>query len=157
MKLIFKQRLLSLFDSYDIYDDQDQVVFKVEGKLSFGHKLLIYNVHDELVGMIKEELLTFMPRFALYKNNQYVGSIRKVFQLFKPAYVLDYLNWSIEGEIMEWNYDIYDENHQRVAKIDKELLHLTDIYILDVEDFQYALDVLMIALAIDIEKCSRQK
>ncbi len=157
MKLIFKQRLLSLFDSYDIYDDQDQVVFKVEGKLSFGHKLLIYNAHDELVGMIKEELLTFMPRFALYKNDQYVGSIRKVFQLFKPAYVLDYLNWSIEGEIMEWNYDIYDENHQRVAKIDKELLHLTDTYILDVANFQYALDVLMIALAIDIEKCSRQK
>ena len=98
-----------------------------------------------------------MPRFALYKNDQYVGSIRKVFQLFKPAYVLDYLNWSIEGEIMEWNYDIYDENHQRVAKIDKELLHLTDTYILDVANFQYALDVLMIALAIDIEKCSRQK
>ena len=43
MKLLFKQRFFSWFDSYDIYNDDGQVIYQVEGKLSWGHKLVIYD------------------------------------------------------------------------------------------------------------------
>lgn len=33
MKLILKQRIFSLMDSYDIYDEYDQVVYKVSSRL----------------------------------------------------------------------------------------------------------------------------
>ena len=38
MKLYFKQRMFSWFDSYDIYhmDENGAVAFTVEGKLSWG-------------------------------------------------------------------------------------------------------------------------
>ena len=36
MKLYFKQRLFSWFDSYDIYGEDGQVCYTVEGKLSWG-------------------------------------------------------------------------------------------------------------------------
>ena len=40
MKLYFKQRLFSWFDSYDIYDyDTGDVVYTVEGQLAWGHCL----------------------------------------------------------------------------------------------------------------------
>ena len=34
-KLLFKQRLFSWFDSYDIYDETEQTVYVVKGQLAF--------------------------------------------------------------------------------------------------------------------------
>ena len=39
MKLLFKQRLFSWFDSYDIYDEAGTPVYTVQGRLAWGHKL----------------------------------------------------------------------------------------------------------------------
>ncbi len=35
MKLLFKQRLFSWFDSYDIYDEYGNVIYTVKGELSW--------------------------------------------------------------------------------------------------------------------------
>ena len=45
MKLLFKQRLFSWFDSYDIYDEAGNTVYVVKGQLSWGHKLVIYDAY----------------------------------------------------------------------------------------------------------------
>ncbi len=39
MKLLFKQRFFSWFDSYDIYNEAGETVYTVEGKLSWGRSL----------------------------------------------------------------------------------------------------------------------
>ena len=36
MKLLFKQRYFSWFDSYDIYDEAGSAVYVVKGQLSWG-------------------------------------------------------------------------------------------------------------------------
>lgn len=41
MKLYFKQRFFSWFDSYDIYYEGGDVAYTVEGQLSWGHCLHI--------------------------------------------------------------------------------------------------------------------
>ena len=51
MKLLFKQRLFSWFDSYDIYDEAGNTVYVVKGQLSWGHKLVIYDAYgNEEIG-----------------------------------------------------------------------------------------------------------
>ena len=45
MKLLFKQRLFSWFDSYDIYDEAGNTVYVVKGQFSWGHKLAIYDAY----------------------------------------------------------------------------------------------------------------
>ena len=47
MKLLFKQRLFSWFDSYDIYDEAGNTVYGVKGQLSWGHKLVIYDAWEK--------------------------------------------------------------------------------------------------------------
>ena len=42
MKLLFKQRLFSWFDSYDIYDEFGNTVYLLKGKFSWGYKSVIY-------------------------------------------------------------------------------------------------------------------
>ena len=51
VKLLFKQRLFSWFDSYDIYDEAGNTVYVVKGQLSWGHKLVIYDAYGNEVGM----------------------------------------------------------------------------------------------------------
>ena len=68
---------------------------------------------------------------------------------------MDVNGWQIEGSFMEWDYSILDAQGGEVACISKELFHWTDTYVLDVADPDDALGVLLVALAIDAEKCSR--
>ena len=56
MKLLFKQRLFSWFDSYDIYDEAGNTVYVVKGQLAWGHKLIIYDAYGNEVGK-------FLPSF----------------------------------------------------------------------------------------------
>ena len=52
MKLLFKQRLFSWFDSYDIYDEAGNTVYVVKGQLSWGHKLVIYDAYGNEAGIM---------------------------------------------------------------------------------------------------------
>lgn len=50
-----------------------------------------------------------------------------------------------------------DESYDTVAVICKEIFNFTDTYVIDVKDVENALDALMFVLAIDAEKCTRNK
>ena len=96
-----------------------------------------------------------MPRFEMYRGDRFLGSIQRTFTLFRPKYSIDYCGWQVEGNWMEWDYSIRNSAGQEIATISKELWQLTDTYVIDVRDPQNALYVLMLVLAIDAEKCSR--
>ena len=155
MKLLFKQRIFSWFDSYDIYDEQGNTVYTVKGQLSWGHCLRIYDAWDNEIGTVKERILTFMPKFEVYLGSQYLGCISKEFTFFKPKYDIDYNGWHIDGDLWEWDYSITDGTGTPVAVISKELFRWSDTYVINVRDPKDALIALMFVLAIDAEKCSR--
>ena len=156
MRMTFKQRFFSWFDSYDIYDEQGKVLFTVEGQLSWGHCLKIYDSHNRAVGMVKERVLTFLPKFELYENENYVGCISKEFSLFVPRFHIDCKGWHVQGDLAQWDYSIVDCHNELVATISKKLFNWTDTYTIDVVHPQNALYALMLAIAIDAEKCSRK-
>ena len=82
MKLLFKQRVFSWFDSYDIYGEDGETVFTVQGRLSWGHCLEIFGPGGENVGTVKEELLTLLPRVAPDAGGAYIGENKKEFWVF---------------------------------------------------------------------------
>lgn len=154
MKLLFKQRFFSWLDSYDIYDEAGDTAYTVQGKLAWGHKLEIYDAAGAYAGTVREEVLTLLPRFALYAGETCLGCIRKEFTFFKPRFTLDCNGWTVEGSFMEWDYQVTDAAGRWVMTASKELLHWTDTYVLDVARPEDALLCLMIVLAIDAAKCS---
>ena len=156
MKLLFKQRFFSWFDSYDIYDETGAVLYTVKGQLSWGHCLKIYDAWDREIGTVKERVLTFLPKFEMYLADRYVGCISKELSFFLPKYHIDCNGWHVDGDLFEWDYQIIDSAGRPIANITKELLNWTDTYVIDVYDPQNALCALMLVLAIDAEKCSRK-
>jgi len=156
MRLTFKERLFTWFDSYDIYDEDGNVMFEVRGELSWGHLLRVYDSHGREVGCVQEKVLSFLPKFEIFRGNDYAGCIKKEFTFFTPSFDIDYRGWYVQGDFFEWDYTILNSANKTVATVHKELLHLTDTYIIDVRDSRDVLDVLMLVLAIDAEKCSRK-
>lgn len=156
MKLLFKQRLFSWFDSYDIYDEDGNSVYTVKGQLSWGHCLKIYDADDHEVGTIQERILTLLPKFEVYLGDQYVGSISKEFSFFTPKFNIDYNGWHVEGDFFEWDYSILNQSGRQIAEVSKQLFNWTDTYVIDVQNPSDALGALMLVLAIDAEKCSRK-
>lgn len=155
MKLLFKQRMFSWFDSYDIYNEAGEVVYVVKGQLAWGHCLKIFDAWGGEIGMVKERVLTFLPSFELYVGDDYLGCIRKEFALFKPVYTIECNGWQVEGNFWEWDYEITGPDGEPKAAVSKQLLNWTDTYVIDVADPADALCALMLVLAIDAEKCSR--
>ncbi len=155
MKLLFKQRFFSWLDSYDIYDVSGNVVYVIKGKISFGHLLKIYDSKGNEKGYIQERVFSFLPKFEMYVDNKYVGCIKKEFTFFKPKFYIDYKDWSVEGDWTEWDYEIKNRNNQIVAKVSKEIFNWTDTYSIDIANPEDTIFALMLVLAIDAEKCSR--
>ena len=156
MKLLFKQRFFSWFDSYDIYDEDGNTVFVVKGELSWGHLLRIYDADGHEVGHIAEKIFTWLPKFEMYLGDRYLGCISKEFSFFKPKFNIDCNGWHVEGDWFEWDYSILNTSGQEIATVSKELWNWTDTYVIDVRDPEDALCILMLVLAIDAEKCSRE-
>lgn len=155
MKLLFKQRLFTWFDSYDIYNENGDTLYTVEGQFSWGHCLHILDRNGTHVATVQEKVFRLLPKFELYIGDNLIGCIEKEFTFFKPSYNIDFNGWRVEGEIFEWDYNIINPQEEIVAVITKELFRFTDTYVIEVKNSEDALYALMLTLAIDAEKCSR--
>ena len=155
MKMLFKQRAFSWFDSYDIFDEYENVLFRVEGRLSWGHKLEISDANGRFLGTVREKVFAWMPRFKLYVGDEYAGSLRRKFRLFGRKYILDFKGWQVSGDVLGWDYVIADASGSPVATVQKRVLSLTDTYMIEVFRPEAALYALMIVLSIDADNCNR--
>ena len=155
MYLLFKQRFFSWFDSYDIFDRHGETLFTVNGQLAWGHCLKIYNRKYFEIATVKERIFTFLPKFELFDGERYIGCISKEFTFFRPKFNIDFNGWHIEGDLFEWDYSILNSQNKEIATVSKKLWNFTDTYEIFVENPEDALYALMLVLAIDAEKCSR--
>lgn len=155
MRLLFKERFFSWFDSYDIFDEDGSTVFVVKGKPSWGHKFKIYDANGNELATVKQKIWTFLPRFEMYLGENLIGTIKKEITFLRPKYRIDYNGWQIDGNWLEWDYKITSQEGDEIAIIKKQIWNWTDTYSIDVNDKKNALAALMVVISIDAEKCSR--
>ena len=153
MQLYLKQRIFTWFDSFDIYHEDGSVAYTVQGQLSWGHKLEVLDAEGRYLGMVRERALTFLPQFEMYQGDEYLGCIYREFTILRSRFTLDYQGWSLDGDILGWDYELRDMQGRTVATIAKELWRLGDTYVLDIERPEDAFYVVMAVLAIDCSRC----
>ena len=149
MQLMIKQRVFTLRDTFDVYDEQGAPAWFVESRLfSIPKETFVYDTAQQQRAAIRQKLWHLMPRFELWVDDRYLGCIRQVFG-FRPRYELEYGGWQVEGDFWGWDYRVLDEGGNIVASISKELLHWGDTYVIDIPDPANELPCLLIVLAID--------
>ncbi len=155
MKLLIKQRVFSWGDTYDIYDEQGNVRYIVKSELfSLGHQIHVFDVNQHEVAAIHEKLLTFLPQFEVEIGGRVIGTIQKKFTLFFPKYELDYNGWRVEGDFLQWDYDVYS-GCSSIIHITKELLHWGDTYSIQFSNPADELHGILLVITIDAANCSR--
>lgn len=154
MELLFRQRLFSWLDSYDVFDREGNTVYTVKGELSWGHRLQIYDAGGWHLGTVQEKVLAWLPRFELYSGGRLVGTLTKELSLLRPKFRLDCNGWRVEGDVWEWDYRVMEGSFQ-VSSLTKKLWNWTDTYRMEIARPEDALLCLMIILSIDAAKCSQ--
>ena len=157
MKLLIKEKMFSLFDSFKVYNEEGDTVYKVNGKLALKHSFEVENAKGEVVASLKEKLISLLPEYRVTIHGKDMGAVEKKLTLIHPKFTFTGKGWTASGDIFEWDYEIKDKNHKKVATISKKLLHLTDTYMIDTVRDEDALACLMFVLAIDADKCTREQ
>ena len=156
MRLLFKQKFTFGFDAFEIYNELGEVAFSVKSRFSFGRKLEVYDRSGQLAGMLVGKVFSFMPTYEIHIGGRIVGSIKKRFTFFKPAFDLDCNGWSVEGDWWGWDYTIVDSDGIAVGRVTREMAWM-DTYTLDIYNDADVLTVLMTVIAIDVEKDDRNQ
>ena len=153
MKLLIKQRVFSWGDAYDIYDEAGNAKYMVKAEVfAFGHQLHVYDAFHNEIGEIRQKLFTFLPQFEIVVNGRMCGTITKQFTFFKQEYEVDFNGWYVQGDFLNWDYDVYSGNHV-IMHISKQLFQWGDTYVIDIPNPQDELMGLMLAIAIDAANC----
>lgn len=154
MQLLIRQRVFSWSDTYDVYDASGNARYYVRAELfALGHRIHVYRKDTgEEVGCIRQRLLTLLPRFEIELGGQTVGTVSKELTLFFPRYHVDYRDWSVEGDILQWDYRVR-QGGREVMRIEKQWLSWGDTYVLEYQDAANELPGLLVVLAIDAANC----
>ena len=156
MKLYIKRKLLSLFESYNVLDEHNNVVYKIKWHIALRHQLRIFNANNVQVGFIEKKIISLLPSYILYDEQGHkTGFINKRLSLLRPKYILKYNNWKITGNILELNFRVTDSNNL-IMIVRKKIFHLVDCYEIEIPNEEYLLLSLMIVLAINTDKHDKE-
>ena len=54
--MYFKKRIFSWLDSYDIFDENGDVLYTVKGQLSFSHSFVIFERYDRKIAEVNQKI-----------------------------------------------------------------------------------------------------
>lgn len=156
MKLYIKQHILTLTDTYDIYDENGDMKYYAKCDFTlFLHQLRIYH-NNQQIGHVEQHFKFFEPEFSFYLNGEYLGNIVKKVTFLRPQYYLSFNNWRIEGNVFGFDYQVYDSSGNIIMTFSKELFTIGDRYCLNILDDKYEQLCVCIALAVDMAICSQK-
>lgn len=151
MKLYLKQRIFSLGDKYDIYDENENVVFDVSSELfTIGAKLHLCNTNGQELYYIKRRFTLFLAQYEIYQNNNLCATINQELSFLSAKLNVDscYGNLEISGEFLSMDYDITRDG-QYYASVHKKWLSWGDSYEIDIPEAENAGFICALVIAID--------
>ena len=136
MKLVLKQKVFSLRETFTVMDEAGDPVYEVSGKLlSVGHKLTVRDMEGQEAAYIHQKVLSLVPKYFIEINGQEEVELKGHITLFKPHYTLntDQGKWEIRGDFLAHEYEMKRDG-QVAATVTKKWFSWGDCYLLDVAD-----------------------
>jgi uncharacterized protein YxjI len=153
MKYMLKEKVLSWSDTYEIHNENKELMFTVKGKaFSFGDKLSIYNASGQEVAFIEQKMLAMMPRYRLYKDGELFAEVQQKISWFKKKFILDVPgpnDYTIDGSFWDHNY-LFQRKGRVVASVSKKMFSWSDTYGIDIISSEDDVSILATAIIIDL-------
>jgi len=157
-KLFMKQQVFSLTDKFSVKNEVEEDVYEVNGDFLTvgGKKLHIMDVNGREVAMVRQKLLSLMPRFIVTINDEQVAMIVKKISFFKAKYKVEGPGWEVNGSILDHDYKITD-NGREIVSLHKVWLSWGDSYEIDIADGTDEVLALATVIAIDCVKAEQDQ
>ncbi len=133
MKYYLKEKFRFLYADGQLYDEYGNVAYEYENTKLMLPQIDLYR-HGDLIGSVRKRFQWFLSRYDIYHRGAYVDSIQQRFSWLGSELDLEGLNWTVEGDIFGWNYEIFDEYGDIVARVDQEIFRLTQRFYIDIYD-----------------------
>jgi uncharacterized protein YxjI len=154
-KYVMRQKVWTLADRFVIKDETKTPVFYVKGKFfSVGDKLSFRDRDGNELAYISQQVLSFRPRYKIYRRNHLIAKVVKKISLFKDRYTVDVPgsdDYTVTGNF--WNYEYtFTRNGKVVAFVSKKFFSWSDTYgiaVIPGED-----DIVILATAVVIDMVS---
>lgn len=153
MSLYIKQKIFSLTDSYEVFDEEQTPVFRVQREfLSWGAKIHLYDMGGNELFFIKQKVMVLLPEYEIYKNNIMCAQVVKEFTFFKPRLDVSsaYGDFVLDGDFWDMSFSILHDG-VKMGQISKAWLSWGDTYQLDIASGQD--EAFFCALTIAIDNC----
>ena len=156
MKLLVREKFLSMHNRYYIYNENEELEYEIQSKvISIGDKTKIYDKNHNVVAYIEQKLFHLMPHYNVYIKGEYKYQIKKKFKMFKNDYELSNL-YKVEGSIFDLNFTIINNYGKKIALVNRNFLSICtvdnyQIEILDEKDI-YTILTIIVAITNDVDR-----
>ncbi|SFI16605.1 LURP-one-related/scramblase family protein [Planctomicrobium piriforme] len=147
-----KEQFWTFGESFFIFDGDGQKVFHVDGAaFSWGDKLSFRDLDDNELAHITQEIFSWMPRYAIYRNGQLFAEVRKEWSWSNKTFTLDVPgpnDYVVEGSFWKHEYTFTRQGRQ-VAKVSKAIWSWGDSYGVEIVDGEDDISILATMIVID--------
>ena len=152
MRLIIKNKMMSLGGASKVLDEDNNPRFKVKGKVfTLTDKKRICDLEDNVLYRVRNKYWhAWLNRYAFIDDAEgnRVAKIKLKFGLNKKFFIEGYQDEiSVEGNFWGWNYSIY-KNGEVIGSLSKKI-DFVDCFVLDIEKEEDAAFLVAVVIAID--------
>ena len=153
MNLYIKQRVFSIGDKYDVYDQNGNVVFDVKSEVfTIGAKIHLYDTSGQELYYIRQNFSLFLKQYEIHRLNNICATVKQEFRFFKPKLTISSMfgEFDIEGNLFNLDFEIRNQGNL-IGSVHKKWLSWGDSYELYAPDgSDYAF---FTALVVAIDNC----
>ena len=150
MKLYFDQRPFSWEAAYTIYEETGQPAYQVKGEPGGKENVIVLgNRNGVEIGRVRCRKTVFGKwRFSIWQDETQIGTVEKYRSHGVVRYELKCYHWRLFGNIMAFEYDIYDGKYM-VMHAGNEDNAFPGKYVIDTSYSNNEQPALLVALAME--------
>ncbi len=147
-----KEQFWSWGDDFEILNEHGAPVFRVDGAaFSWGSNLSFQDLDGRELAHISQKLLTFLPKYEIYRDGALFAEVIKEFTWFKKKFTLDVPgpnDYVIDGSF--WDHDYcFTRGGRIVAQISRAVWSWNHCYGVEIAEGEDVVSILCTAIVID--------
>jgi uncharacterized protein YxjI len=141
---------IDIRNSYLIYDDHMELVYLARSNVGWGYALELMRPNGKTVAELRKPHPLAFAAMDIYVKGIKIGRTKLSWSILaKEKYKVSGLDWYVENDSFDWDFDIWSNNHEHLASIKKEFFRATDVRTVTVFEDDNGLNALLVALTLD--------
>lgn len=132
--LFTSSKVFTLHRSMEITDDGGNVVYRSETKFpSIRDKTDIFDAEGKIIAHIERKVFSLHERrFITMADGTNFELSNELFHLIRDISNIEGLGWQLHGNILGFNFELYDQSGQIIAVMSQKFFSLHDKYCVDI-------------------------